>query len=180
MGYHEATVKVQTHLTLSECVICGVCMYIWRYRTRNLNRDARIRCSGLHLVAKDWIDCIEKIQDDFLCKKLSEIRISGMDPSPTLQEFADILAQGEGACVFLKSLVVQYRQEGERMFEIESRGTDCIVRVSRKSLHELFLWIDYLKRGEERWVLADEPIDHAHIGKLYTLARARGTCQAAP
>ena len=153
-------------------------MYFWRYRTRNLNRDARTRCSGLHLVAKDWIACIERLQDDFLQKNLSEIRISGMDPSPTLQEFADILSQGERASVFLKVLVIQYRQERERMFEIENRGLDCLVRVSRSSLDELSLWIDYLKRGEQRWVLADDPIDNDHIGKFYTISRAKGSCQA--
>ena len=155
-------------------------MYIWRYRTRNLNRDARERCVGLHLVTKDWTDCIEKLQDDFLCKNLSEIRISGMAPNPTIQEFADIMAEGEGACVFLKSLVIRYRQDREHIFQVENRDLECIVRVSRKSLDSLLLWTSYLKQGENMWVLADDdaPIDSEHSGNFYTYSRATGTCEA--
>ena len=119
-------------------------LYLWRYRTRNLNKHARNRCRGLHLATKDWSRLIDEIREGFLDKNLTQMKLPAAAPSPIIQEFADLWADERGVSVFLESLTFQYRHERERLFEVENRGLESSVRLSRESFDELSFWMDCL------------------------------------
>ena len=131
------------------------------------------------MASSNWPGLIDELREGFLAKNLSQMKFPAPDPSPVVQEFADLWAEKQGVSVFVESLVFQYRHEGQRIFEIENQGLRSTVRLSRESLDDLSFWMGCLKnRGEEEWVMADDPIDDAHVGNFYTVNLVEGTCKA--